>query len=104
MIANMLARISCKLIGWAIRLRGNKIVITRPWAGGRTVVYEGLFDGALFERVHDGRGFIFFVKAKPKRLSTLFQLETESTRPRYVDFQTLKWDPLYRAWHSAEPD
>jgi len=99
MFANFLAGISCRLIGWSMKLRGTRIVMTRPWSGGTQITFDGTFDGVVFQRVHDHRKFVFFVRAKPKSLgSKLFQWETPATRPQMIDFQDLTWDARISAW------
>lgn len=102
MIANWLSRIACRLIEWTVRLKGTRIVITRPWSGGTTIIFDGIFDGVESQRVHDSRGFVFYVKAKPKAVSDKFQWATPATRPQLIEYHTLEWDKRISAWASPQ--
>lgn len=104
MIANFLARIAARLIAWAIRLRGDRIVITRPWSGGRQFTFVGTFVGVEFERVHDRRGFVFYVKAAPERVSDRFMWSTPATRPHLIQHDQIRWSKEFKAWEKSETE
>lgn len=97
------ANLAARMIVWQLKLRGTRIIVTRPWSGGEQIVWDGQFHEIIHERVHDGRGYVFWVQALPKTTTTgLFQWETPATRPRLIDFQTLQWDERNQAWASRE--
>lgn len=103
MLPEFFAKIAARFASWQIRRKGLRVVVTRPWSGGEAVVWEGVFEAIEFERVHDGRGFVFFAKALPRTLDAqLVQWASPETRPRLIDYHSLRYDEGLKAWKSAE--
>lgn len=94
MVANILARVACAMVSKTIRLRGKSIYVVM----GSTVYWKGEFVEALFDRVSDGRGLVFYVKAAPSGLTGDFTWAEEATRPRLFEFNHLEWDERMDAW------